>query len=145
MLTIEPSTAETIQDWLSRDGSILCWRSINLTNPSGWWLTPLGASKPTWQAGNEPETLFPADLEVVTYKEVKRIRIYTRLSSSGLYLKLTDDSDRRLKNALNQVADKTGESPVYVFEDNQAVILIPDSSEPFTTWTSAYNLKDAHV
>lgn len=148
MLKIEPSTADIIKPWLERDGVILLWRSINLSNPSGWWLTPLGASKPNWQAGNEPEHLLPADLEVVTYKEVKRIRIHTRVSSSGLSLKLTDFSANRLNAALNQIGDLYHENPVYIFDGDQAVIFVPDSTEAFTVWASKpypYTLEDTHV
>lgn len=138
MLTIDTFMAEKIRPWLEQAGAILVWYSVNLSNPGAWWLTPLGASKPTWQAGNEPEVVYPADLGVDDYQEVKRIRVYTRLSSSGLSIKLTYDSDQRLNTAMRQVAEKTGETPVYHFEGDYAVISIPTTPIPYTEWSQSH-------
>lgn len=138
MVVIDDFMAEKVKPWLERNGALLRWLSVNLSNPSGWWLTPLGSSKPTWQAGSEPETLKVEDLKVVEFQEVRRIRIYTRISSSGLAIKLTSASDKRLNKAMCQVSEKTGEMPVYHFEEDYAIISIPANPIPFTEWSKTH-------
>lgn len=130
MLTLTPENAIRVLPWLERDGAFLHWYSVNLSNPGAWWLTPLREGKPSWQAVDQPNVITAADLQVTTYKEVKSLRIYTRVSSNGLMIKLTDSSSRRVRQAL----ENAGEGAVYRFEGNYAVISVPDQSIPYTTW-----------
>ena len=96
-----------IREWFATRGGIAVWPSVNLSNPGASWTTPRLAldgtptTKPTWQAGNTPhEITDPADVVVVTAREVRRFHVAVRIGSQGMSLKLTDASTARVRKAV---------------------------------------------
>ena len=75
----------------------------------------------------------PAQVEVVTHREVKRIRIAVR-PGYGLSWNLTDTSSRRLRKAL----DDAGPGAVYVFDGNHALIFAEVSRKPLPQWLAEH-------
>lgn len=133
---VTAENAPTIRAWFATRGGIVVWRSINLSNPGASWTGPLltaegqPSTKPTWQAADKPERtiLDPAEVVVVTPKEVKRFRIGIRRGGNGLTLKLTDGATRRV----NAAVAKAGEGAWYEFDfmTQEAIIFIPGDIGP---------------
>jgi len=132
--------APKIWEWLNTRGGIAVWSSINLSNPGAGWTTPAThadgkpATKPNWQAANEPDRIITnaEDILVQKYEECKRFHVAVRRSSNGLMVKCTDASSERIRKAVS----KAGEGATYVFdyETQDAVILKPVDSFDLLTW-----------
>ncbi len=133
--------AEKIWNWLKERGGIAVWNSINLSNPSGSWFTPVNDEhgnkygKPNWQCSNEPSQIITSadDIEISVDKEVKRFHVAVRQSSNGMMLKLTDSSSEHVRKAV----DKAGEGAYHVFhygDYKNCVIMAPVSSQTLTEW-----------
>jgi len=133
MVTAE--NAAKIWGWLQDRGGIAIWKSVNLSNVGASWTTPneqadgSKTNKPTWQAEDRPSRIItdPAEVVVSTDVEVKRFRVAVRRGSSGLSLKCTDASGRRIHAAV----ERAGEGAYHVFDytTQEAVILKP-AGEP---------------
>ena len=134
--------APRLADWIQNRGGVAVWRSVNLSNPGASWSTPLltedgkPCSKPTWQAGAEPEQVItdPSDIEVTVDREVKRFRVGIRPGSQGLSLKVTDGGSRRIRAAI----EKAGEGAYHNFDyDTQEAIIMapePESTMSLRDW-----------
>jgi hypothetical protein len=137
-IVVTPENKQAILDWLENRGGVAVWKSVNLSNPGISWFTPARdedgtpSGKPNWQAASEPDSIVtdPGAVGVVTYKEATRFHIATRLSSTGLYVKLTDGSSRSVRKSVAKWVREVGEDMApyvtYKFEWDDAVILIPD-------------------
>lgn len=147
--------APQIADWLKNRGGILLWPSVNLSNLHTSWSTPAHDSdgkpvgKPNWQAAREPgrHITDPADVEVSTPKEVERLKIKLRVSSSGLYIKLTDASAEKLRARKEYWREKTGASVFHTFAHEReglsdtAIIWADTAVVPLTEWLKANPVK----
>lgn len=115
-ISCTPEDAPKLREWLANRGGIAVWKSINLSNPGGEWLTPSldehgkRTPKPTWQAGNEPSQIVVMADRVGVYTEAlfKAFTVSVRMSGNGLSLKLTDASQRRLDRAMEACNAKHG-------------------------------------
>lgn len=145
---VSPENARQFWDWLKTRGGLAIWRSINLSNPGASWTAPLKdkkgevKSKPTWQAGNEPERIItdPAEVEVVREKEVRRFHVAVRRTGPwGMTFKCTDASSRKVRAACDKAAEKYGEA-WYRFDygTQEAVILVPDGRDPLAEWIAQH-------
>lgn len=138
---VSPEHAPKFIEWIQSRGGIAIWRSVNLSNPSGSWSTPALTvegqqyPKPTWEAANEPERIItdPAEIEVVTAKEVKRFHVAVRAGRNNpLSFKCTDASSARIRKAV----EKAGDGAWYEFDysTQEAVIFVPGTSVPLPDW-----------
>jgi len=135
----DESDAPRFAEWLRDRGGIAVWPSINLSNLSASWTTPfcnaagIAMTKPTWQAASHPDRIItdPHEVDVVTYREVKRFRVGVRSSDNGLSLKVTDGGSRRIRSAVSKV-----DGGIYRFdyETQEAVILAPDKTINLADW-----------
>ena len=135
-----PENAAKMRQWIQERGGVAIWRSVNLANPGASWSTPAKAldgsptTKPTWEAESQPACIItdPAQIEVVTRREVRRFRVGVRMGSQGMSLKLTDASSRRVREA----CAKAGKDASYAFdhETQEAVITVPDKCVPLSKW-----------
>jgi hypothetical protein len=139
---ITAQTAGQVAEWFRTRGGVAIWRSVNLSNPGASWTCPINgpdgqpAGKPTWQADSKPARIItdPAEVEVTTYKEVRRFHVGLRRGSQGFSVKLTDGASRRLRREL----EKAGPDSTYEFDYSvqDAVILVPDTVVPLTNLVS---------
>ena len=70
-----------------------------------------------------------AEVEVVTHREVRRIRIAIR-RGYGLQMRLTDVASARLRKALHDA----GPGSVHMFDGNEAIIFAEVSRTPLPVW-----------
>jgi len=139
-----PETAHRFADWLATRGGIAVWRSGNISNPGASWSTPAlvldgtPTPRPTWQAEMTPERIITdiALVRVSMWREVKRIKVSTRMGTQGLTIKLTDASADRLRQTLARLSRKHGKDTTYGFDYNtqEAVISVEDEAIPLADW-----------
>lgn len=136
MHEVAPENAAKMLDWIEKRGGVAVWKSVNLSNPGASWSTPALAPdcspyrKPTWEVSSEPHKVItnPAEIAVVTRKEVKRFHVAIRVSGHGISMKLTSGSSRRV----DKEVDRAGEGASYYFdyETQEAVITVPSETVP---------------
>lgn len=127
MLTIRGENALKVAAWIQSRGGVAVWHSINLSNPSGEWLTPARAedgsynTRPNWQCAQERVVITSlTDVEVETVREVKRFHIALRRSGNGLMFKCTEASSARIRREYS----KAGEGSSYRFDyDTQEAVI----------------------
>ena len=134
MHEVAPENAAKMLDWIEKRGGVAVWKSVNLSNPGVSWSTPALApdcspyQKPSWESDSVPHKVItnPAEIAVVTRKEVKRFHVAIRVS--GMSVKLTSGSSRRVDKAV----DRAGEDASYHFdyENQEAVITVPSETVP---------------
>jgi hypothetical protein len=136
-----PDVAPKINNWLRTRGGIALWSSANLGNPCASWTTPATnadgtpATKPTWQADTHPRIITDAaDVLVSIDREVKRFPIALQ-QGSGLSIECTPGSSRKIRKAL----DAAGKDAYYVFDVDEAVIMMPEKQVPLTEWMAGIN------
>lgn len=134
------STAPAFLRWMRERGGIAIWGCLDLGNPGKTWSTPAKTAegqptpKPHWAATTEPIRVI-TDMEgimVDTPKEVKRFHIAVR--RTGMALKLTDGSTRRVRKAV----EAAGEAAWYEFDGPDAVILVPGQTMTLGDWARKY-------
>jgi len=90
-------------------------------------------SKPHWKYAAAPDFIVtdPSKVILNQYQELKRFHIAIRLGGSGMMLKCTDASTRKIKRAVEQA----GENARYEFDylTQEAVILVPESTVTLDT------------
>ena len=137
MLECQPENARKYLDWIQNRGGIAHWKSVDLGDLGKSWCTPnldmetlKPTPKPHWKCGSTPHAIItdPKEVMVVEYEEKKRFHIALRRSGSGMSIKLTDASSRKV----NKQVEKAGENAVYEFDyyTQDCVILVPKSSVP---------------
>lgn len=140
-LEIDERHAVKVSRWIESCGGVAVWGCLDLADPSRQFFTPAKLSdgtpsrSPHWSSPREPQRIVtnPAQVEVVTHREVKRIRIAVR-PGYGLSWNLTDTSSRRLRKAL----DDAGPGAVYVFDGNHALIFAEVSRKPLPQWLAEH-------
>ena len=122
-LEIEAHNAAKIRDWILHRGGVKVWGSVNLSNPSGQWITAADVDdKPIWQAGNNPKLITTLD-EVGVYEAVLYKRVPVALRRTMLAFKLTDASSRKVDRLVAKCKEKHGNSmTVPETDDNGAGI-----------------------
>lgn len=136
---IRSDDAPRVSRWITTQGGLQVWKSINASDPDTVWETPVVQSdgmptvKPSWKAASQPETITDlAAIGVVVLKEYKRFRVGLRTSNNGLSVKLTDASNRRLNHALAAA----GEYATYEFDysTQEAVVYSADRVVSLPEW-----------
>ncbi len=139
-LEVAPENAEKMAEWIRSRGGVAVWRSVNFANLDASWSTPAltveGAqmTKPTWEADSKPVRVItdPAEIDVVTRREVKRIKVSVR-RGRGLLVDLTDASAKRLRKAVHDATFSLqkgtgligpGASYHFDYETREAVITV---------------------
>lgn len=133
-------------DWIKNRGGIAVWKSIDLSDLDKSWSSPAFQGdngdrtpypKPNWKCASEPSRIItdPADVEVMTDKEVKRFRVGVRPGSNGMSMKVTDGGTRRIWAAVA----KAGDTAHYEFDymTQEAVIYVADKIVPLNEWRPA--------
>lgn len=146
---VREENAEQFWQWLRERGGIAIWQSINLSNLGASWSTPARTPegtptpKPTWQAANEPARVItdPAEVVVVTGREVKRFHVALRMGSQGLSMKLTDASTEHVRSAVAKAEAKHGAAWYeFDYDTQEAVIFIPVDRVPLADWAAGRKL-----
>lgn len=141
----DEANAPKIAEWLRTRGGIVIWESVNLSNPGQTWTGPYRgpdgalATKPNWQCGETPARHItdPAEVDVVTAKEVKRFHVAVRRGSQGLSLKVSDGGSRRIRKEVDAAAEKSGKPAWYAFdygEHDNCIIWVEDACVPLPEW-----------
>lgn len=141
LLEIDALHAVKVSRWIAECGGVAVWGCLDLSDPGRQFFTPArltdGAPSgpPHWSSPREPQHVVtnPAEVEVVTHRQVKRIRVAVR-PGYGLGLVLTDATSARLRKALNAI----GPGAVYTFEGNEAILFAEASRTPLTQWLAEH-------
>ena len=144
--------AHNMMEWLRTRGGLAVWRSVDLSDPSASWTTPVNDkdgkpfTKPTWKAESQPSRIITdaADVVVTTDKVVERFHVATRVGRNGLMVKLTDASSAKLRKKM----DKHGNTACYHFdygEYDNAVITVLDTTVPLIEWIEKHPKQNANT
>ena len=137
MIKTDIANAEKFLNWIKERGGIAQWDAIDFSGDSCF--TPLitageQTKKPHWKYPEKPVAIItdPAQVSLITAKEVKRFHIAVRIGSNGLRVKCTDHSTAKIRKTL----DKLGEDAYYIFdyETQEAVFYLPNSSITLKEW-----------
>lgn len=131
MIKIYPEIFPKLKSWIESRGGIAVWKSINLSNPGKEIFTPALTEdnkpypKPSWEVSNQPYEIIKSleDIIIIIPKEIKRFKVFTRISSNGLSIRLTDSSSQKVRRYESGYENSWHE---FDYENQQAVILIPD-------------------
>lgn len=126
--TIERHQVEKIRGWIRNRQGIAIWKSVNLSNPSGSWTSPatirkgdctgqtgdeiIPYPKPNWQCDTQPAHVITSEEDVLVSDDVEVKRFRVSLTRSGLTVKLTPNSTKRVRK---EVA-KAGKGSFYRFD-----------------------------
>jgi len=138
---ITMQAAVKVREWLKAGRGVAVWRSINLSNPDGQWLTPARTedgktmTKQSWEMPNEPNQVFEKveDFRVGIDREVKRFHVAVRMGSQGFSYKVTDAGSARIRSEV----EKAGDNAYHVFDYGDyknAVIMAPDKIINLEDW-----------
>lgn len=137
--SIRPEHAKPLLEWFATRGGVAIWSSADLSDPSWSSMTPAQdvdgrpTTKPHWKAQPEPRIITdPAEVDVTTWKEVKRFRVGLRRGSQGLKIKLTDAASKRVWKAVAEAGP--GATYEFDYETQEAVILAPDRRIPLSDY-----------
>jgi hypothetical protein len=140
-LEIDERHAVKVARWIAECGGCAVWGCLDLSDPSRQFFTPskltdgTPSSAPHWSSPRVPQRIVTdaVEVEVVTHREVRRIRIAVR-PGYGLGWKLTDVSSARLRKALHEA----GQGAVHVFDGNEAIIFAEVSRTPLPQWLAEH-------
>ncbi len=126
--TVCQEDARKIADWLAHRGGIAYWSSVDLSNPSKSWTTPLNTAdgqptgRPTWQADDKPDRIITdaAEVEVAIDKVVKRFHVAVKRADSFNFV-CTDAASRRIRRETQSAGPKAYHVFDYMAQD--AVIM----------------------
>jgi hypothetical protein len=137
-ITINPSDAPRIREWLQKRGGIQVWESADLGDPVSSVFCPyLGEdgqikNAPSWKHSRRGALITSeSDVTVTTYRDVKTIRIALQ-RGYGYGFVLTDAASQKLRKALSQFPDSTYRFDG--FDGKDAVIMVPDRQVPLSGW-----------
>lgn len=141
LLEIDERHAVKVSRWIADCGGVAVWGCLDLADPSRRFFTPARLTdgtvpgSPHWSAPRTPQRIVtdPAQVEVVTHRQVRRLRVAIR-PGYGLSLRLTDAASARLRNALDEI----GPGAVYVFEGNEAILFAEESRTPLVQWLAEH-------
>lgn len=116
-----PGCREKFENWIQYRGGVQVWKNQNLSNPNAGdmftaALTIEGQPTPCphWsRAAGELVKEIGGFRFVKELKEVQRCRIALRMGDSGLTIKLTDASSRRVRAICAEIKARTGEDPTF--------------------------------
>lgn len=154
--TCHPENAAKFLDWFANRGGILIWPSVDFGSLGTSWTTPYRnadgtpVTKPTWKAANEPERHItdPAEVDVLTRREVKRFHVGVRMGSQGMSLKVTDAGSARIRKEMEKATEKYGKPAWYAFDygdEKNAVIYVEGDRQPLPEWLAAHERHDLEV
>lgn len=140
-LEIDERHAVKVSRWIEQFCGCAVWGCLDLADPSRQFFTPARltdgslSGPPHWSAPKVPQRIVTdaAEVEVVTHREMKRIRIAIR-TGYGLGLRLTDAASARLRKALEEI----GAGAVYVFQGNEAILYAEVSRTPLPQWMAEH-------
>lgn len=91
-------------------------------------------TKPSWRHADKPKRVVTSsdDVEIATYKEVRRFRVAVRVGGQGLFLKLTDASSKKVRQAEEKAGD--GAFHQFDYDTQEAVIFVPEKVVTLTEW-----------
>jgi hypothetical protein len=131
--------------WIRTRGGIAVWRSIDFGNLDQSWSTPLrqvdGTLTPKphpWRAEAAPSRVItdPKEVLVVEDKEVERFHVAVRAGASGLVLKLTDASTRKVRKAVEKAGK--GAFQEFDYDTQEAVIMAPARQLTLAEWAEQH-------
>jgi hypothetical protein len=133
-----PENAAKFKDWLSNRGGLAVWVSVDLSDLSESWTTPVNDSTgkpvgpPNWKCGGKdtkPDRIITDinEVQVLMPKLVQRLPV--ALKRSGMKTFLTPASEKKLKKAV----EKAGAGAWYEkggFFEKEMLIFVPDKVVP---------------
>lgn len=148
VFTVTLCDSSQIWKWLTSGRGLAVWRSVNLSNPGGQWLTPAftetgePSPRPIWEADNKPFAVYTMtdapNIGVVFPKTVKSFHVAIRPSSQGFGMKVTDGGSRRIWKTIAKTKKELKTDEVwYVFnygEKENVSILAADKILSFPEW-----------
>lgn len=149
---VSPEHAQRMWDWLQTRGGIAIWQSVNLANPIGSWsspaLTPEGepTPPPTWECARIPARIItdPAEIVVLSPKEVERFRVFVHMGKQGMSLKLTDHSTAKLRRRVahwNSVRAEQDAWHIYDYSTQECIILVnAHEPRPLVDWIAEFGV-----
>lgn len=140
-----PENAARFAEWITKRGGVAIWPSVDLGDLGSSWSTPGDVTtKPTWRADSKPARVITdaTEIDVVTRREVKRIRIAIE-RGSGLSFNLTQTASKRLRKAVHEATlalqretGIIGPGATYYFDGKEAVITVPGEVITLAEWIS---------
>jgi hypothetical protein len=138
---VTEENATKFLEWIAKRGGVAVWLSVDLSDPGASMSSPAlsldgqPTPRPHWKVASEPSHIIKnaSEIDVVTWKEVKRFHVGIR--RVGMSLKLTDGATRKLR----AVVAKVGGDATYRFdyELQEAVVLVPDKTVPLDQWRAS--------
>jgi hypothetical protein len=132
MAVYNPGAKAMFVKWIAERGGVKVWENVDLSNcDAGPMWTPVRDAE--GKDVTSPRWSHPKCVEIVTdlsrfkfikdMKEVKRFHVAVRMGDSGLRIKCTDASSRKIKSQLA----KAGPEACYRFDydTQEAVIEVP--------------------
>jgi hypothetical protein len=109
-IEIHERDRERILDWMANRGGVAIWSSLDLSRAGQRTFTPADATQPSWHFNTKPDEIVTdrADIGVYTETLFKAFPVSLRRSSSGMTLKLTDPSQRKVDRHMEQCHEKHG-------------------------------------
>jgi hypothetical protein len=144
-----PENVAQFLDWFKNRGGIAVWLSADLSDPGRTYFRPYLTKdgKPMEKSAQLHAMLAlltdSADMDVVTYKEIKRFHVATRLGANGLKVKVTSGGTNRIRKAVAKAAKEYGDATfTFDYMDyNNAVILVPENPTPLSEWEVGQEIK----
>ncbi len=136
-ITCSEEDAPKLLSWIKDRGGVEAWSSRDLSEGGQLFYAPAcvdgaKAPPPGWRFSEPEFTVTDAsEIEVVRYKEAGRF--YAAIRSGAAGMRVTDGAQRKIDKAL----EKVGPGSILRFDygTQEAVIMIPDGSQPLSEWT----------
>lgn len=134
--------ADKFSDWMRTRGGIVIWGCLDLGNAGQTWSGPRNtadgtpSTKPHWSATTEPIRVITDSDEIMVDIPREVTRFHIALKQSGMTIRLTDGSDRKVKKAMK----KAGDGAWYEFDysTQEAVIYLSSDSMSLTEWMKTH-------
>ena len=143
-LTCTPENAPKILEWLREGRGVALWRSANLSNPGGSWMTPAKDKDgspglcPSWQAQRAPEAVYDDIGDVVVNIPRLVMRFHVGVKCHGMSLKVTEAGTRRIHEALEKAGE--GSWLEFDYDVQDALIYAVERTLPLADWAKENGL-----
>jgi hypothetical protein len=139
-IRVDEEITPKIAEWLATRGGVQVWESADLGDPGWSCFTPVHDpdgkvnGRPHWKAQAEPVRVVTdvSEVEVVTWREVKRFHVATQVAH-GLMVSVTPAGSKRIRREVAKAGDGAAYRFDYAAYEN-VVIVVPDKVVPLERW-----------